>query len=137
MVLNYLKSKIFEPLDKVEVRALTIKTTFLVCFALSARTSELQGLAGSVCFGKHATAARLTYVDQFWLKMENSLREVKRELRIPALSELTDEPEELALCPVRALRIYCRRMRALEANKTRLFAAPLNLKQAMSKNAIT
>ena len=100
---------------------------------MSARTSELQGLAGPVCFGKHSTSARLTYDDQFWLKMENSLLEVKRELRIPALSELTEEPEELSLCPVRALKIYCRQMRPLEANRSRLFASPTNLKRVMSK----
>ena len=137
LVLHYLKSDVFEPLELAEVRALTIKTTFLVCFALSARTSELQGLFGEVCFGLESSSAMLTYDDKFWLKMENSLREVKRELRIPALSEITSEPEELLLCPVRALKIYCNRMRTLKANREKLFASPLNLTRSMSKNAIT
>ena len=125
LVLNYLKSDIYELLEKASLRALTAKTTFLVCFALAARTSELQGLVGQVCFGKYATSARLTYDDRFWLKMENTLREVKRELRIPALSDITSEPEELLLCPVRALRAYCRKMRELDANRSKLFASPL------------
>ena len=137
VVLNFLKTDVYEPLEKADLRALTAKTAFLTCFALAARTSELQGLVGQVCFGKHKTAARLTYDDRFWLKMENTLREVKRELRIPALSQITDEPEELVLCPVRALRIYCNKMRALDANRSRLFVSPSNLTKVMSKNAIT
>ena len=124
-VVPILKLDIYEPLEKASLRALTAKTAFLVCFALAARTSKLQSLVGQVCFGKYATSARLTYDDRFWLKMENTLREVKRELMIPALSDITSEPEELLLCPVRALRAYCRKMRELDANRSKLFASPL------------
>ena len=118
------------------LRALTTKTTFLVGFALASRTSEVQGLAGSVCFGRRGTSAVLTFDDRFWLKTEDAQRQVKRDLVIPALSQITDDRDELLICPVRALKYYCERVERLKADRSRLFVAPSDIQRPISKNAL-
>ena len=73
MVLAYLKGPPFEPLKEASLKNLTVKTAFLVFFALATHICEVQGLSGNVCLGKRGISAVLTYDDQFWLKMEDTL----------------------------------------------------------------
>ena len=137
LVLDYLKGPRFEPLREANLKDLTLKTAFLVCFALAARICEVQGLSGNVCLGKRGISAVLTYDDRFWLKMEDTLREVKREIEIPGLYNIATEREELLLCPVRALKYYLQRKDSLGADKSRLFVAPSNVSRPASINGLT
>ena len=106
LVLEYLKGPPFELLKDASLKNLNVKTALLVCFALAACICEVQGLSGNVCFGKGGISVVLTYDDQFLLKMEDTLREVKRDIKIPGLYKIATKREELLLCPVRALKYY-------------------------------
>ena len=137
LALHWLKSPPFEPLRTANMRDLTTKTVFLVGFALSARICELHGLSGKVCFGREGISAVLTYDDQFWLKTENTLREVKRTIVLPCLYAQTDEREVLLHCPVRALKFYLRRKAAVGAGDRFLFVAPSNSARRASRLGLT
>ena len=76
--------------------------------------------------------AILTYKDEFWLKCEDACRSVKRVLHVPSLRKITDDTEELLLCPVRALSIYCKRVHDINKDKKSLFVAHSRPKKAIS-----
>ena len=77
----------------------------------------------------------LTYVPSFVAKTQAVGKPVRRQFTLHALSEHTDDPEELLLCPVRALKYYLWRIEALELSPKRLFVAPKCPSKSISKNA--
>lgn len=50
LVLSYLQSEVFEPLESVDLRFLTCKTTLLLALASARRVSELRALSCSAPF---------------------------------------------------------------------------------------
>ena len=137
LALNFLKDEPWEPLKEARFRELTTKTVFLLGFSLGARFCEIHRLSGRVCFGREGVSAVLTYDDQFWLKMENALRQVKRTIVLPGLYDQTDDREELLVCPVRALKYYLKRKAELGGNERFLFVAPKNPARPASKLSLT
>ena len=135
-VLEFLKSPIFEPLRQASLRDLTRKTLFLIALALAKRVSELQALSRTVAFS--FSAASVVYVPEFLAKTESALRSLPRSFDIPSLSDFAAGlPDELLLCPVRALSEYIVRTSSITNRPRRLVVSPRNPSRAMSKNGIS
>ena len=111
-VLEFLKSSIFEPLRQASLRDLTWKTLFLVALASAKRVSELQALSRTVAFS--SSAAAVVYVPEFLAKTDSALRSLPCSFDIPSLSDFAAcLPDEMLLCPVRALLEYVARTAAI------------------------
>ena len=134
-VLEYLKSPVFEPLHQSSLRDLTRKTLFLVALASAKRISELQTLSRIVSFS--SSAAAVSYVPEFSAKTETAVRPLPRTFAIQSLSDFAAGlPDELLLCPVRALSEYVARMSRFNRPR-RLFVSSRCPSRAMSKNGIS
>ena len=100
-VLSFLRFPPFEPLSSCCLRDLTWKVLFLVSLATARRVGELQAVSAEV--SSSGDDLFLTYLSEFRAKSESSARSFSvRSLR----DFVGDLPEELLLCPVRALRLY-------------------------------
>ena len=104
-VLEFLKSPVFEPLNQASLRDLTQKTLFLTALASAKRVSELQALSRTV--SSSSSAAAVSYVPEFLAKTESAVRPLPRTFAIQSLSDfVAGLPDEMLLCPVRALSEY-------------------------------
>ena len=135
-VLRYLNSSEFEPLSQASLRALSLKTLFLLALATAKRVGELQALSSIVTFV--GGDACLSYIPQFVAKSESLTRSIPRSFLVKSLSDFAAGlDDDLFLCPVRALRIYLQRTRSLTPLRHRLFVSPRRPSRAMSKNAVS
>ena len=135
VVLRYLCSKKFEPLEEIPLKELTKKTLFLVAMALAKRVSELQALSKDVGFTSEGALVSLLL--GFRAKNDNKVKGLPRDFLVKGLTHLVGQEEERKLCPVRALRAYLERTRNLRDEEVRnLFLAPRNPSRAASKNAL-
>ena len=148
-VLVGLRSPPYEPLETVDMRSLTSKVLFLVSFATAKRVGELQALSAKVLkVGRHDYG--LVYLPEFRAKTEGgrlgdgASRASRERPPLPrhcVLRSLSDfvggDAQELLLCPVRALRIYLRRLRDIPDRPRSLFVSPSKTSRAISKNAIS
>ena len=134
-VLEYLKSPVFEPIHQASLRDLTRKTLFLVALASAKRVVELQALSRTVSFS--SSAAAVSYVPEFLAKTESAVRPLPRTFAIQSLSDFAAGlPDEMLLCPVRALSEYVARTSRFVNRPRRLFVSPSCPSRAMSKNGI-
>ena len=135
-VLEFLKSPVFEPLHQASLRDLTRKTLFLTALASAKRVSELQALSCSMSFS--SSAAAVSYVPEFLAKTESAVHPLPRTFAIQSLSDFAAGlPDELLLCPVRALSKYVARTTHFVDRPRRLFVSPRRPSRAMSKNGIS
>ena len=135
-VLRYLTSPEFEPLSQASLRALSLKTSFLLALATAKRVGELQALSSIVTFV--GGDACLYYIPQFVAKSELLTRSIPRSFLVKSLADFAAGlDDDLLLCPVRALRIYLQRTRSLSPLRHRLFVSPRRPSRAMSKNAVS
>ena len=117
VVLKYLCSDKFEPLDKIPLEELTKKTLFLLALALAKRVSELQALSKDVGFIKEGALVSLLL--EFRAKNDNKAKSLPRNFIVKGLSHLVGPEEERKLCPVRALRAYLDRTKDLRQYQVR------------------
>ena len=135
-VLEFLRSSVFEPIHQCSLRDLTRKTLFLIALATAKRVSELQALYWKVAFSR--SAASISYVPEFLVKTESALRPLPRTFAVQVLADFAAGlPDELLLCPVRALSEYVKRTASLLNRPRRLFVSPRCPSRAMSKNGIS
>ena len=135
-VLRYLNSPHFEPLSQASLRALLLKTLFLLALAIAKRVGELQTLSSIVTFV--GVDACLSYIPQFVAKSESLTRSIPRSFLVKSLSDFAAGlDDDLLLCPVRALHFYLDRTRSLSPLRHRLFVSPRRPSRAMSKNAVS
>ena len=136
LVLQFLRSSAFEPLDRVPLRELTKKVLFLLSLATARRVSELQAVAKTVSFS--GNDIHLSYVPEFVAKTESEANPLPRSFVVKSLKEFVgDLPEELLLCPVRALRTYLARTKGLKPHPRTLFVSPRATFKSISKNAVS
>ena len=134
-VLEYLKSPAFDPLHQSSLRDLTRWTFFLVTLASAKRVSELQALSRMVSFS--SSAAAVSYVSEFLVYTETMVRSLPRTFAIQSLSDfVAGLPDELLLCPVRALSEYVARTSRVVNRPQGLFVSSRCPSHAMSKNGI-
>ena len=136
VLLRFLCSSKFEPLETSSLLNLTRKTLILVALALSKRISELQALARPVGFSNQG--ALLSLVLDFRAKNDTKCQRLGRDFLIKDLVSLVGQEEEALLCPVRALKMYIRRTEKLVGpNMNRLFVSPRHPDRPASKNALS
>ena len=135
--LEYLKGPMFEPLDKCDWRQLTKKTLFLVALATAKRVGELQAVSASVSFQNEDVL--LSYLPEFVAKTETLKNPIPRSFLLKSLATKEEgaSGKEPLLCPVRALKIYLQKSKALTHCPRSLFVSPRDLKRPISKNAIS
>lgn len=133
VVLLSLKLAPYEPFLEDNLNYVTMKTLFLVAFATANRVSELHALSDQVGFGRDGSVV-LCFSPLFIAKSETLNNSVRREFRIESLSSITDDQDELLLCPVRAIKKYLFLTRHSSRAKS-LFVSPRDPTRPLSANA--
>ena len=128
VVLSSLKSTPYEPFRQAEIKKATMKTIFLVAMATANRVGEIQALSDQVGRAKDGSLL-LSFNHKFIAKTNMS-----REFNIPPLSKITDDRDELLLCPVRAIKKYLKLSSHPKRAKS-LFVSPRNPTRPLSQNA--
>ena len=135
-VLLLLRSRSYEPIERLDLRQLTKKTLFLLSLATARRVGELQAVARDVSFS--GQDAFLSYLPEFVAKTESESNPLPRSFTVRSLNDFVGNlEEELYLCPVRALRCYLRRTKKLLPHPRTLFVSPRNPLRSLSKNALS
>ena len=136
LVLSLLRGAPFEPLVSCSLRDLTRKLLFLLSLATARRVGKLQAVAANVSFS--GGDAFLSYLPEFRAKSESAARPIPRSFRVPSLTDFVGSlPDELLLCPVRALCVFLRRTSSLSPRPRSLFVAPRSPSRSLSKNALS
>ena len=116
--------------------ALTQKVLFLVSLATARRVGELQAVSREVSFS--GSDAYLSYLPEFRAKTESAVNPLPRSFCVRPLKDFVgDLPDELLLCPVRALRSYLARTSSLAPRPRTLFVSPRSASRSLSKNALS
>ena len=135
-VLSFLRGPPFEPLSSCSLRDLSCKVLFLVSLATARRVGELQAVSSAVSFS--GGDIFLSYLSEFRAKSESASNPLPRSFRVCSLRDfIGDLPDELLLCPVRALRIYLYRTSSVSPRLRSLFVSPCFSSRPMSKNALS
>ena len=125
-----------EPLSSCCLRDLSRKVLFLVVLATARRVGELQALSAVV--SESGDDLFLSYLPEFRAEAESESRPLPRSFCIRSLTDFVgDLPEELLLCPVRALRVYLSRTSSLPSRPRALFVSPRSPSRPLSKNALS
>ena len=136
VILSYLKSARFEPLEAVSLRELTIKTLFLVSLATAKRVGELQAISRQ--FSRKDNDIYLSYLPEFRAKTESETNPLPRHFCVKSLIDFVGNlEEELLLCPVRAIDVYVSKTSRLLPSPRSLFRSPRNPSRSLSKNAMS
>ena len=135
VVLESLVRAPFEPLAHASMRALTMKTLFLVALATAKRVGELQALSDRVAI--QGDDFILSFLPEFVAKTESAINLVAREFRLWCLaSVVARDDEERLQCPVRALKWYHHRTR-LHPRPRQLFLSVRDPCRPLSKAALS
>ncbi|XP_063819157.1 uncharacterized protein LOC135057192 [Pseudophryne corroboree] len=108
LVLAFLQSSLFEPLESVEMKYLTWKVVLLLALASARRVSELSCRPPYLVF--HADRAELSTRMSFLPKVVSDFH-INEPLVVPALS--VDSPDSRSLDVVRTLKICVDRTKAI------------------------
>ena len=122
-MLHFLRGPPFEPLLSISLRDLTQKVLFPVSLATARRVGELQAVSREVSFS--GSDVFLSYLLEFRAKTESSVNPLPHSFCVRSLADFVgDLPEELLLCPVRALQHYISRTASLSPRPCSLFVSP-------------
>lgn len=123
LVLNMLNKHPFEPLEKADIKYVTLKTVFLVAVASGRRVSEIHALSADShhlrweCNGK---GVRLLTNLQFVAKNE-APKYPGRDIFLASFDQFISSPEEGLMCPCRALSVYLKKTKPVRNLESRLF----------------
>ena len=141
LVLESLRGPPYEPLKRASDRDLTLKTVFLLALASAKRVGELHALTAKVGHSEGWKSLSFSFVPDFVAKTQNpSVPDHRFDgFTIPSLKDFSgDDPQEMVLCPVRAVRLYLKRTQPLRSSDHgRLFLATGRNKKEVSKNTIS
>ena len=136
VMLQFLCGPPFEPLDSASLWSLTQKVLFLVSLATARRVGELQAVSREVSLS--GSDAYLSYPPKFCAKTESAVNRLPRSFCVRSLDDFVgDLPDELLLCPVRALRSYLACTSSLVSRPHTLFVSPRSPSCLLSKNALS
>ena len=128
LVLNFLRSELFEPLNSIPLSLLTYKTVFLVALATARRVSGIHAISGldsDISFSRDANdlSVSLSFLPDFLAKNQKA-GSPSPSIRLEALSNLlSPDDSDIALCPVKALKAYRKRTALFRGSKRRLFVS--------------
>ena len=136
LVLRFLRGPPFEPLSSCSLRDLTQKVLFLVSLATARRVGELQAVSRNVSLS--GSDLYLSYLPEFRAKTESSANPLPRSFCVRSLLDFVgDLPDELLLCPVRALRLHISHVSLVSPRPRTLFVSPRSPSRSLSKNALS
>ena len=136
VVLRFLRGPPFEPLASSSLRDFTQKVLFLVSLATARRVGELQAVARDVSFS--GSDVFLSYLPEFRAKTESAVNPLPRSFCVRSLNSFVGNlPDELLLCPVRALRAYLDWTSSVLPRPLTLFVSPRSTARSLSKNALS
>ncbi|CAG2193950.1 unnamed protein product [Mytilus edulis] len=116
-VLLMLTKTPFEPLEEAELKYFTLKTVFLLALASAARVSELHSFTiKDKHFRKEQRGIRLLPNMQFLAKTQ-TLNKPWEPVFIPKFENYATDPNDLLLCPCRALLAYIERTEVLRKSQ--------------------
>ena len=122
-MLSFLRGPPFEPLSSRSLRDLTEKALFLLSQATARQVGELQALSLQV--SSSGGDLFLSYLPEFRVKTESSVRPLPRSFPVRSLKDFVGSlPDELLLCPVRALRLYLSRTASIPSHPPSIFVSP-------------
>ena len=102
--------------------SLTQKVLFLISLATARCVGELQAVSCDVSFS--GSDAFLSYLPEFHAKTESAVNPLPHSFCVLSLNDFVgDLPDELLLCPVRALRSYLSRTSSLTPRTCTLFVS--------------
>ncbi|XP_064111422.1 uncharacterized protein LOC135218908 [Macrobrachium nipponense] len=104
VVLKFLTSSPFEPLQDASLRNVTRKAIFLTALVTAKRVSEIQVISKHVGFKGHNAVCLLS--PMFLAKNENPSNPWSKSFEIKGMAEIIGREPERVLCPVRALKFY-------------------------------
>ena len=97
---------------------------------------EVQAVAAEVSFSRGD--AFLSYLPEFRAKSESEAHPLPRSFWVPSSTDFVGSlPDELLLCPVRALLIFLHRTSSLSPRPRPLFVSPRCPSRSLSKNALS
>ena len=135
-VLSFLRGAPFETLSSCSLRDLSRKVLFMVVLATARRVGELQALSAVVF--ESGVDIFLSYLPEFRAKAESESCPLPHSLCVRSLSDFVgDLPEELLLCPVRALCVYPPRTYSLPSRPQTLFVSPRSPSRPLSQNTLS
>ena len=135
-VLSFLRGPPFEPLSSCSLRDLSRKMLSLVSLATARRVGELQAVSAVV--SSSGEDLFLSYFPELRAKLESEAHPLPRLILVRSLADFVgDLPDELLLCPVRALCIYLARTASLPSRPCALFVSPCAPSRPLSKNALS
>ena len=139
LVLKSLTRAPYEPLSRSSDMALTHKTVFLLALASAKRVSELHGISYRIRHTEGWDSVSFSFVTEFVAKTQNpSVCDSRFEgFSVPALPREGTDREERSLCPVRAVREYANRTKALRPACRHLFVSCGPNKKEVSKNTLS
>lgn len=123
LVLDCLAKTPFEPLESVHLKFVTFKSVFLLAFASGNRRSEIHALTKEFLRTDDWSELTLFTDSNFIAKTELARTNASsRGLVIPALNVSgSTETIDHSLCPVRALKWYMERTKAMRGDRKKLF----------------
>ena len=123
LVLDALCGPPFEPIDRADLKVLTLKTVFLLAITTAKRVSDLHALSihpECLSFGGGGLSVRLQPNPVFISKTQRVAPPVRLEAFHPP-PFLSDQDQHLhALCPVRILRHYLDRTKDIRGSVSQL-----------------
>ncbi|XP_066987475.1 uncharacterized protein [Macrobrachium rosenbergii] len=134
IVLKFLMSSRFEPLDSATLKDVTRKTVFLTALATAKRVSEVQAISKHIGFRGHNAVCSLSPL--FLAKNENPSTPWPRTFEIKGMTEILGQEPERVLCPVRALKFYLQRTEECQGPSDNLWCSVKRPDLPLSKNAL-
>jgi hypothetical protein len=129
LVLDRLSKPPFEPLDKIDIRLLSYKTLFLFALASISRRGEIHAITrkSTVMVDNGESTFMFAETDpSFIFKTAAHLAgRTPSKVAIEGLKYRVSDPEEMMLCPVRAMIIYLRRSKGLRFKGQKNLFAPI------------
>ena len=123
-VLKVLRLPPFEPIANCELKFLSFKTAFLISLASGRRCSAIHALAFKGIATEPDGSMSIRFIPEFLAKNQPVGVRARPVVIKPLASILCDDDEDIALCPVRALKMYLRRNKFLRSPaKRRLFVS--------------
>ena len=135
-VLSLLRGPPFKPLTSCLLRELTRKVLFLVALATARRIGELQAVSSSVSYSGEDLF--LSYLPEFRAKTESASNPLPRSFAVRSLRDFVGSlPDELLLCPIRAVSVYVSRTSSISPRPRSLFVLPRTPTRPISINALS
>ena len=121
LVLRMLGKSPFEPMSTASLKLKTFKTAFLIAVASGRRCSSLHALSVNRDHMRWDPGGVTLTPAAGFLAKNDSMSYLSKAIRIPKLSNFSEDADERLVCPCRALRYYLKATENLRGNTKQLF----------------